>query len=91
MLKGTGQAAILQRAGDVHGRAPWTPILLSHLWFGGWSGLTVRSWMYHLFYAVIILAAIGLLRAIRQPAVAAAAMITPGSGSANCTTFCCCS
>ncbi len=44
-------------------------IFLSHLYFGGWSSLTVRSWMYHLFYAVILVAAIGLMRALRRPAV----------------------
>jgi hypothetical protein len=37
-------------------------ILLSHLWFGGWSALTLRSWMYHVFYLVILLAGIGLIR-----------------------------
>ena len=43
---------------------PWTKavdsILFSHLYFGGWSGLTVRSWMYHVFYVCIALAAAGL-------------------------------
>lgn len=46
-------------------RIPWRvaidSILLSHLYFGAWSGLTVRSWMYHLFYLLIALAAVGLL------------------------------
>jgi hypothetical protein len=37
-------------------------ILLSHIWFGGWSSLTVRSWMYHVFYGIVLLAAIGLVR-----------------------------
>ena len=43
---------------------PWSvaidSILLSHLYFGAWSSLTVRSWMYHLFYALIALAILGL-------------------------------
>jgi 4-amino-4-deoxy-L-arabinose transferase-like glycosyltransferase len=43
-------------------------ILLSHLYFGGWSPLGVRSWMYHFFYALILLAAIGLFRLPRRPA-----------------------
>ena len=75
MLRGTNQAAILHGAAEVHWAQAVDTILLSHLWFGGWSGLTVRSWMYHFFYAVIILAAIGLVRTIRQPAVAAVAVI----------------
>ncbi len=32
----------------------------SHIWFGGWSFLQLRSWMYHLFYAVGVAAMIGL-------------------------------
>ena len=51
-------------------RIPWgvavDAILLSHLYFGAWSNLTVRSWMYHLFYALIVLAAVGLLPAKRR-------------------------
>lgn len=34
--------------------------LFSHIWFGGWSFLQVRSWIYHLFYAVALAALIGL-------------------------------
>ena len=45
-------------------RVPWgvtvDSILFSHLWLGAWSTLTVRSWMYHLFYLVIALAMLGL-------------------------------
>ena len=48
---------------------PWLvaidSILLSHLYFGAWSSLTVRSWMYHLLYALIALAAIGLCLSAR--------------------------
>ena len=40
-------------------------ILFSHIYFGGWSSLTVRSWMYHLFYLLIAAATLGLLRARR--------------------------
>jgi hypothetical protein len=52
---------------------PWgtaiDSILFSHLYFGGWSGLTVRSWMYHVFYGVILLATAGLFRLLRLPAI----------------------
>ncbi|MCU1237195.1 MAG: hypothetical protein JWP63_5162 [Candidatus Solibacter sp.] len=34
--------------------------LFSYIWFGGWSFLQIRSWMYHLFYAVGAAAAVGL-------------------------------
>jgi hypothetical protein len=44
---------------------PWAKavdsILFSHLYFGGWSSLTVRSWMYHLIYVWIGLAGLGLI------------------------------
>jgi len=43
-------------------------ILFSHLWVGAWSTITVRSWMYHVFYLVIALAAAGLLREWRRGA-----------------------
>ncbi|MGH9721484.1 MAG: hypothetical protein ACRD8O_14840, partial [Bryobacteraceae bacterium] len=42
--------------------------LLSHLWFGNWSFLQVRSWMYHFFYLVIALAAAGLFWRMRRGA-----------------------
>jgi 4-amino-4-deoxy-L-arabinose transferase-like glycosyltransferase len=55
-------------------RVPWLTaidsVLFSHLYFGGWSSLTVRAWMYHLFYVLIVIAAIGLFRAVRRPPVA---------------------
>jgi 4-amino-4-deoxy-L-arabinose transferase-like glycosyltransferase len=48
---------------------PWgrafDSILFSHIYAGGWSFLQVRSWIYHLFYAVMLLAALGLLRVRR--------------------------
>jgi hypothetical protein len=35
--------------------------LFSHIWFGGWSFLQVRAWMYHLFYLLLAAAFAGLL------------------------------
>ena len=34
-------------------------ILMSHIWFGGWSSLGVRSWMYHLLFSVAAIGAVG--------------------------------
>ena len=69
MLRDMGTLTLLRHAST----NPWATaidsILFSHLYFGGWSSLTVRSWMYHVFYAVILVAALGLMRLIRQPAV----------------------
>ncbi len=74
MLNGKlSDISLVRRAGEI----PWTTavdgVLLSHIWFGGWSGLTIRSWMYHAFYLAIAVAGIGLLRLWRQPAMLALA------------------
>jgi hypothetical protein len=69
MLRGMGVSSMLGKVSAVHWRGAIDSILFSHLWFGGWSGLTVRSWMYHLFYALILLAALGLCRMARQSAI----------------------
>jgi 4-amino-4-deoxy-L-arabinose transferase-like glycosyltransferase len=46
------------------GRVPWLKavdsILVSHIWFGGWSSLTVRSWMYHALFLVAAFAIAGV-------------------------------
>jgi hypothetical protein len=61
MLRNTGPFATLRSAFAV----PWgkaiDSVVFSHLYFGGWSSLTVRSWMYHVFYAAILVAIAGLL------------------------------
>ncbi len=36
-------------------------VLISHIWFGNWSFLQVRSWIYHGFRYVVPLALIGLV------------------------------
>jgi len=66
MLRETGAAAMWHGALTLPWRTAADAILFSHLYFGGWSSLMVRSWMYHVFYAVILLAALGLLR-VCQP------------------------
>jgi hypothetical protein len=66
-LRGQGAFAVLSRAGEVPWRTAVDSILLSHLWFGGWSGLTVRSWMYHLLYALAGAALAGCcLRSVKR-------------------------
>jgi hypothetical protein len=37
---------------------------VSHIWFGGWSFLQARSWMYHLFAVLYLIAAAGILRRV---------------------------
>jgi hypothetical protein len=69
MLKDAGPAALIRGAAALPWMRAIDAILFSHLYFGGWSSLTVRSWMYHLFYAVIVSAAIGLWRSVRRPEI----------------------
>jgi hypothetical protein len=69
MLRDMGTWSLLRRASSISWGTAIDAILFSHLYFGGWSSLTVRSWMYHLLYAVIVVAAFGLLRLISRPAI----------------------
>jgi Dolichyl-phosphate-mannose-protein mannosyltransferase len=66
MLRHTSLPEMLRTIPRVPWRTAVDSILLSHLYFGGWSSLTVRSWMYHLFYLVIAVAAVGGVWAIRK-------------------------
>jgi len=54
-------------------RVPWLKAvdaaLFSHIYCGGWSWLTVRSWIYHVFYVVLAAAALGLWRWLRKPGI----------------------
>jgi hypothetical protein len=68
-------AEILHSAAGVNWPRAVDSILFTHLWCGGWSFLTVRAWMYHIFYAVIAIAAIGLVRQRHSTLFAAPAWI----------------
>jgi len=65
------EISIFSRVAEIHWPTAIDAILLSHIWFGGWSSLTIRSWMYHVFYLIMGLAAIGLVRVIRRPPILA--------------------
>jgi 4-amino-4-deoxy-L-arabinose transferase-like glycosyltransferase len=47
-------------------RVGWREVLdsvsVSHIWFGNWSFLQVRSWMYHTIQFIALLAGVGLLK-----------------------------
>lgn len=62
-----GFAGALRHASDIHWTRAIDATLFSHLYCGGWSWLTVRSWMYHVLYALLAVAAIGLLRRWKRP------------------------
>src|SRR5216684_1625213 len=69
MLRDRGVTAMLAAIPHI----PWVRavdvILVSHLYFCGWSSLTVRGWMYHVFFAIAMLAALGLIAQLRRPGV----------------------
>jgi hypothetical protein len=69
MLRDKGMVAMLSAIPHI----PWVRavdvILVSHLYFCGWSSLTVRGWMYHVFFAIALLSALGLLVQLRRPVV----------------------
>jgi hypothetical protein len=68
MLRQTSLLDLLRRIPSVPWRTALDSILFSHLYFGGWSSLMVRSWMYHVFYLVILAAAAGCVWAIGRNA-----------------------
>ena len=75
MLRDLGMGGVLRRAPSLPWRTAADAILFSHLYFGGWSSLTVRSWMYHVFYAVALVAAIGLVRLRRERSIRVLAIL----------------
>jgi 4-amino-4-deoxy-L-arabinose transferase-like glycosyltransferase len=65
MARGAHPESTLQQVLSIYWPRAIDSILFSHIYAGGWSFLQVRSWMYHVFYAVMLLALIGLARARR--------------------------
>jgi hypothetical protein len=69
MLRGRSVTALLPAIFHI----PWVRavdvILVSHLYYCGWSALGARSWMYHVFFAIAIFAALGLIVQLRRPVV----------------------
>lgn len=69
MIRPGGAFAVLRAAPSIHWIAAIDSVLFPHLYSGGWSWLALRSWMYHLLYAVIALAVVGLFRVLRRPEI----------------------
>jgi hypothetical protein len=53
----------LRHIPDVHWLSAIDSTFFSHIWFGGWSFLQVRAWIYHAFALITMLAIVGLFRA----------------------------
>ncbi|HJZ97897.1 MAG TPA: glycosyltransferase family 39 protein [Candidatus Solibacter sp.] len=56
----------LRHIRDVHWFAALDSTFFSHIWFGGWSFLQLRAWIYHVFALLAVLAIIGLAIAWRR-------------------------
>jgi 4-amino-4-deoxy-L-arabinose transferase-like glycosyltransferase len=52
---------LIRYAMRVHWGEALDSLIGSHLWYGNWSFLAVRSWMYRVFEGLIVLIAIGLI------------------------------
>jgi 4-amino-4-deoxy-L-arabinose transferase-like glycosyltransferase len=56
----------LGRVSDVNWFTALDSTFFSHVWFGGWSFLQVRAWIYHVFAAAALVALAGLAIAWRR-------------------------
>ncbi len=59
-LRNTPISQRLQRAAEVDWLVALDSTFFSHIWFGSWSFLQVRSWIYRFFAVLAVLALIGL-------------------------------
>lgn len=66
-LRATSPWAILEDADRLPWKTALDSILRSHLYFGGWSSLTVPDWMYHVAYLAIALAGVGAITLWTKP------------------------
>ncbi len=60
-IQGKSLATLLRRIPEVDWQNVQRSVLISHIWFGGWSFLQVRGWMYKFFGDIVILAVAGLV------------------------------
>ncbi len=75
MVKGLTPLDTLHGIAHVDWRTAIDSIVLSHIWFGGWSSLQARSWVYHIYMGFALAGIAGVilgikrLRAVAIPAV----------------------
>ena len=66
----------LRHIPDVNWRAALDSTFLSHIWFGDWSFLQLRAWIYHVFALLAVVALAGLVVAWARHAAARGALST---------------
>jgi hypothetical protein len=63
----TGPLQIVSSIGEVDWGAAFGSLFASHIWWGNWSFLAVRSWIYHVFEYGALLIVVGVvLRVVRN-------------------------
>jgi len=75
MIQGTTVADLVRGVARVDWHNAADSILLSHIWFGGWSSLQVRGWIYHFFMAVAAAGAFGVALIVLRAGSASRAMV----------------
>jgi hypothetical protein len=60
LIRGVPVVRVLRRAIEVDWRNVLLSVQISHIWFGDWSFLQVRGWMYRVFWDIALLACVGL-------------------------------
>ena len=60
LIRGVPFLRVLGRAGEVDWRNVVRSVQISHIWFGDWSFLQVRGWMYKVIWDIFRLACLGL-------------------------------
>jgi 4-amino-4-deoxy-L-arabinose transferase-like glycosyltransferase len=68
-LRNTSLWDVLRQIPRVDWRSALDSIMVSHIWFGNWSFLQVRSWIYHVFMYAVPLSLLGLAIVIVAPRV----------------------
>ena len=71
-LRGLPLAELFYRAAALSWLHAVDAIFNSYLWFGGWSFLTLRSWMYRIFAALFLYAAVRAVLGFRRDLLPAA-------------------
>ena len=77
MLRQYGWRQLLDGIGHVRWGRAIDSILVSHVWFGGWSSLAVRSWIYHVLFIVAAVSVAGVASALWRSTPAGRSSLYP--------------
>jgi len=66
MLQRINWIGLIRGATRVDWRSAIDSVVLSHIWFGGWSSLQVRGWIYHFFMGIALVGITGIVAGQRS-------------------------